>query len=204
MRLGLGQKAWIELDGVTMLARVVEAARSVSGDIIVGVPASAVAAAVRRHPDVTVVPGGNSRQETIGALLEHARREWVMVHDAARPLCTPTLMNAVADAAADTGAAAAFGPVDVPVAVVEDGEIKAHIRASDARLCQSPLAFRSDILREAYRQAAEGKLDMPSTVELVLACGFKVRVVEGDRRNIKITTELDLILGRAILAEDGD
>lgn len=203
-RLGRGPKALLDLNGAIMLDRVVEAARGVSGDIVVGVPASEVAAIARRYPDATVMAGGKTRQETVAGLLRRARRDWVIVHDAARPLCTPALIHAVADAAAATGAAAALGPVDVPVAVVEDGLIMAHIRARDARLCQSPLAFRADVLREAYRQVAETGLEAPSTLELVLAAGFVVRAVEGERRNIKITTELDLLLARAILAADRD
>jgi 2-C-methyl-D-erythritol 4-phosphate cytidylyltransferase len=204
LRLGRGPKALLTLGGVTMLERVVEAARTVTGDIIVGVPASAVSALAHRYRDVTFVAGGPSRQETIAALLERAGRQWVMVHDIARPLCPPELMHAVAAAAEETGAAAAFGPVDVPVATVEDRVVKAHIPARDARLCQSPLAFRADILREAYRRAAEARLTLPSTLELALAAGIAVSVVESDRRNIKITTELDLIFARAILASDDD
>ncbi len=204
-RLGRGPKALLYLDGATLLDRVIEVAREVSDDIVVGVPAAEVAAIARRYPEATVVAGGASRQATIEKLLRRAGRDWVVVHDAARPLCTVALIRAVADAAlGGSGAAAAVDPIDVPVVLVEDGSIKSHIPARRAWTCQSPLAFRAELLRDAYAHAAGAGSEYASTLELVLAAGFGVSAAEGERRNIKITTDADLAVARAILAAGRD
>jgi 2-C-methyl-D-erythritol 4-phosphate cytidylyltransferase len=204
IRLGLGPKAFLEIAGKTMLARVMANAAAISGDVVVGVPAGDAEAVAAAYPDAAIVAGGGTRQETIEKLLERARHTWVMIHDVARPLCSPALIEAVAEKSIETGAAAAFCPVDVPVAIVEGGRIKAHYGAREARLFQSPLAFRADLLRQAYRDAhAAGRLAQ-STVELVVASGYDVRVVEGERTNIKITTDLDLALAQVIAARADD
>jgi 2-C-methyl-D-erythritol 4-phosphate cytidylyltransferase len=150
---------------------------------------------------------GATRQDSIRNLLDRARCEWLMVHDVAWPFCSPALMVALAAAASGTGAASAFGPLDVPVAIIEDGLVAGHLGSRRAGLFQSPLAFRRGILARSYARAAASNRQAQSTLELVIDAGYKVRAVPGERTNIKITTADDMalaeLLAERLMAPDG-
>ena len=154
-----------------------------------------------------VVPGGIRRQDSVASGLDAITptSDVVVVHDAARPFCTTTLLEAVIEAASESGAAvAALSTRDtVKEGRLEDGV--SVVRATLARerifLAQTPQAFRIGIFREAV---AHGRDGLEATDEATLAeqAGHRVRLVEGDPRNIKITTEADLTLARQLMADD--
>jgi len=113
-RLGRGSKALVRLNGRTTLARVLElflALDEVDRIVVVGPPSRLevaeheVASLAPRKP-VTVKAGGDSRQESVRAgLAALGECDFVLVHDAARPLATATLVRRVLAAAMESGAA---------------------------------------------------------------------------------------------------
>lgn len=157
----------------------------------------------------TVVAGGEERFHSVRKGLEALRSdpEFIVVHDAVRPFATPELIRSVIDYAAESGAAI---PAVVPVDSFR--EIDANegdssnttgcgshcIDRNRLRIIQTPQIFRADWLTDAYRTAYDPRFtDDASVVE---AAGHSVRLVEGERTNIKITTSDDLILAEAILS----
>ena len=185
--------------GLPVLARTLRVLRAAGLDrIAVGVPPGpplggalrAVLAPFEREGAV-LVPGGATRSETVarclGALPKAVTH--VVVHDAARPFCTPGLVAAVMEAAAAHGAACAALPfVDTvhragPGTVIADTPDRATLW-----LAQTPQAFLRSALERAHR------LGGPATDDagLVAAHGGEVHLVEGERANVKVTFPEDL------------
>jgi 2-C-methyl-D-erythritol 4-phosphate cytidylyltransferase/2-C-methyl-D-erythritol 2,4-cyclodiphosphate synthase len=130
----------------------------------------------------------------------------VLVHDAARPFVSREVIARTIDAAAEHGAAiAAVGARDtVKRAVAQHGRavIEATLPREQIFLAQTPQGFRRAVLADAVRL---GRVGVEATDEAALAeaAGHVVALVEGDVLNMKITTEADLRLARALLAERG-
>jgi 2-C-methyl-D-erythritol 4-phosphate cytidylyltransferase len=143
-----------------------------------------------------VVTGDTTRSGSVrrGLAAVPLTAEVVLVHDAARPLATPTLFTAVADAVrAGADAVVPAVPVVDTVRMVDGGPVD-----RDRLLAvQTPQGFRADALRAAHRGAPEASDD----ASLVEAAGGKVVVVPGEPENRKITTPVDLVIAAALLAE---
>jgi len=153
---------------------------------------------------VTVVAGGPRRQDSVANAFAKASKDAdiVLIHDAARPFVTRAVIDRAIDGAQYHGAAiAAIGVRDT---VKQAGEAAADgsrlIRATIAResvfLAQTPQAFRRDILARALDEG-QG-VDATDEAMLVERLGVPVHVVEGDARNVKITTPEDLAAAQAV------
>jgi 2-C-methyl-D-erythritol 4-phosphate cytidylyltransferase/2-C-methyl-D-erythritol 2,4-cyclodiphosphate synthase len=129
-----------------------------------------------------------------------------MVHDAARPFVTPALIERTLDAAIESGAAvAALAARDTVKQAVADGGrhfIARTLPRQEIYLAQTPQAFRRDILASAV---ALGRSGAAATDESALAelAGSRIRLVEGDALNFKVTTEGDLAMSRALAGAEG-
>lgn len=151
----------------------------------------------RIRTDLRVVAGGDRRQDSVALGFDAVRpdSDVIVIHDAARPFCTSELVQRVLDAAVESGAAiAAVAAQDT----VKEGEVQSGIDVvvrtvprERIFLAQTPQAFTRQVLREAVALGRSGVL---GTDEAMLAecSGHRVRLVDGDLRNMKITTESDL------------
>jgi 2-C-methyl-D-erythritol 4-phosphate cytidylyltransferase len=146
----------------------------------------------------TVVVGGATRSASVRCGLAAVPHEAdvIIIHDAARPLASPTLFAAVAEAAADTGAAICALPVSDTIKRVDDGRVTETLDRSVLVAVQTPQAFAAGLLRRAHASGAEAT-DDAALVELL---GVPVRVVPGDAGNFKITTPADLRVAEQALA----
>jgi 2-C-methyl-D-erythritol 4-phosphate cytidylyltransferase len=142
-----------------------------------------------------VTAGGARRQDSVLAGLRAAEADWVVVHDAARPLVTPDLIERGLEAARDTGAAIAALPVRDTIKRVEHDQIVATVDRSRLWTAQTPQVFRSELLELAL----QGGHDVTDDAAAVEALGVPVRVYLGLERNLKVTTAADLALAEAIL-----
>lgn len=139
-----------------------------------------------------VVEGGDSRQEScaIGvALIDKC--DFVLIHDAARPFVTAELIDAVLDAALQSGAA---GPA-IPVTDTlrnQQGEV---VDRNNLVAMQTPQACRVDDLLMAYAKYGGGDTD---DLALLQRTGLSPTIIEGDSNNFKITTEADLAKARGV------
>jgi 2-C-methyl-D-erythritol 4-phosphate cytidylyltransferase / 2-C-methyl-D-erythritol 2,4-cyclodiphosphate synthase len=213
-RLGAGApKQFIEIGGRTMLERSIAAFDSHPRvhTLVVALPAAVLAdppacIAACAKP-VQLVAGGERRQDSVArafAAIE-PQADVVVVHDAARPFVDAATIDRTIDAAIESGAAIAALPSRDTVKLARGDTAGAWVTATIPRegvwLAQTPQAFRREVLAAALALGARGA---HGTDEAALAeqAGHTVRLVEGDPRNIKITTQGDLELARATLVQE--
>ena len=159
-------------------------------------------AGVAGDVEVRVVPGGASRQESVGlalAALDPAV-DVVLVHDAARPLAPSDLAESVLAAVrAGADAVVPAGPVaDTVKRVGPDGVVVETVDRESLRAVQTPQGFRRAVLERAH--AAAGPAPATDDAGLVEALGVPVLVVPGRDEALKVTRPVDLVLAEALLA----
>ena len=207
-RLGAVPKPFLTLGGRTVLERALRAVvdpAEVHAAVVV-VPPDHIAAArtlAAAFPKVgAVVPGGEERQDSVAAgLAVVPQAEWVVVHDAARPLASADLVRRVLQAARETGAATAALPARDTVKVVTEGVVRQTLDRETIWLTQTPQAFRASLLRAAHERAARQGVRATDDAALVEAFGGTVRVAEGEVLNLKVTTPEDLALAEAVVRQ---
>lgn len=212
------------LAGRPLLAWVLDAfARSESmASAIVAAPPGHEAAVEELAPDIDlelrVVAGGVSRSESVARALERVQTDLVAVHDAARPLITPDLIDELVeklaarpDAAGVIAAAPladtvkrtreprpANGPVPHGGPTVAQTVSRDHLWAA-----QTPQVFRILALREAFDTDPQRIAAATDDAMLVEKSGGKVLIHPASAENLKVTTELDLRIAELLLAERG-
>ncbi|NLU82127.1 2-C-methyl-D-erythritol 4-phosphate cytidylyltransferase [Rhodococcus sp. HNM0569] len=196
-------KAFVELGGAPMLVRAVDGLLE-SGAVdrvVVVVPAELVEHTASLVPEeVDVVAGGSERTDSVRAGLAAAGdARYVLVHDAARALTPPQSVAAVVAALRDgAGAVVPVVPVTDTVKAVDAAGCVTHTPdRSGLRAVQTPQGFDAALLRTAY-DAAEGIAT--DDAGLVERLGEKVTCIDGHPLAFKITTPLDLVLARALVA----
>ncbi|HEY7379714.1 MAG TPA: 2-C-methyl-D-erythritol 4-phosphate cytidylyltransferase [Gaiella sp.] len=141
-----------------------------------------------------VVTGGATRSASVRAALAEVDDAAlaVVVHDAARPLLTDSVLERVlAPLAEGVDGVVPVLPVSDTVKRVERGRVVETIARDDLVVAQTPQAFRADALRAAFAAGADDATDCSSLVE---RRGGNVRAVDGDPRLLKVTTSDDLAL----------
>ncbi len=150
-----------------------------------------------------VVPGGALRQESVanGLALVGKECESVLVHDGVRPFVTDGQIAACIAAAEESGAAILAAPVKETIKRVAEGRVVETVDRAQLWGVQTPQAFRTELLRKAMAAATRDGFVGTDEASFVERLGEVVRVIEGDGRNIKITTPEDIIIGEAIAEE---
>lgn len=156
-------------------------------------------------PPQTLVKGGITRFHSVRNALEKVRGEAVVgIHDGVRPLCSVQLVRRLFEEAAEYGSAVPVIPVTDTLKVLErrdDGSFAGVPGAvADRNVlfgAQTPQVFRSEMILSAYSNAFNPAFtDDASVVE---AAGKEIHYIDGERNNLKITTEDDLLLARFLL-----
>jgi 2-C-methyl-D-erythritol 4-phosphate cytidylyltransferase len=165
------------------------------------------------NPFVKLVEGGATRQDSVHAAVKVARGDYVLVHDAARPLLSPDVMRRTVESAIQNGAAIAALPVFDTVKCVRGQNIETTLPRDEIYLAQTPQVFRHEVLNEVLQSAKADNFqgtDCSSLVERlrasnrVLASGAivpPVKIVAGDAQNFKVTYADDLQRAEEILRE---
>ena len=145
-----------------------------------------------------VVAGGETRFHSVrNGLGAVASNGLIAVHDGVRPLVAPSVIAACFAAAADGGAAVPVVPVVESVREVDADGGSRPVDRTRLRVVQTPQVFRADVLRAAYCLPYDPRFtDDASVVE---ASGVAVRLVLGNRENIKLTTPMDLLLAEQLM-----
>ena len=151
--------------------------------------------------------GGGTRQESVRAGLDALAPkapDIVLVHDAARPFVSSSLITRSIAAAQEFGAAIPALEVTDAVKLVDGaGAVATTVERSQVRLVQTPQAFRFASLFEAHRKAADtGRRDFPDDAALAQWAGMKVNVFAGEHANIKLTTPDDFARAEARMLRD--
>lgn len=140
--------------------------------------------------------GGATRAESVRNGLKAmapavSAQDWVLVHDAARPCLTPALLDRLLDQLADdpVGGLLAVPVADTLKRAGSDGRVAATLDRAGLWAAQTPQMFRHGLLLEALQHAGDAVTDEAGAVE---ALGLTPRLIEGDRRNLKVTFPDDL------------
>jgi 2-C-methyl-D-erythritol 4-phosphate cytidylyltransferase len=202
-------KPYLKLAGRAILAHTLDAfeqCTAVSAIVLVVTPGEEKRAAevvnVEGFRKITaIVPGGIERQNSVYAGLAAIRTEGVLVHDAARPLVTAMQIGACIRAAEEHGASALAVPVKDTIKISDgNGFIVATPERRTLWSVQTPQAFLRLELMQAHRQAQEEGSFVTDDAMLLERLRRKVAIVEGDYRNLKITTPEDLLIAELFLA----
>jgi 2-C-methyl-D-erythritol 4-phosphate cytidylyltransferase len=200
-----------------MIAWSIDAFRACAsvGAIVVAAPPGH-SGDVEEGEDLTVLAGGATRAQSVANALEAVATEYVAIHDAARPLLTPELVEAlVADLGANPDAAGviAAAPVtdtikravkqsSVQLGINTRGNRTLAIEATEDRsqlwAAQTPQVFRAEALREAL-DAAERPEEATDEAMLVEGAGGVVLIHPVEGQNLKVTTPLDLEVAELLL-----
>jgi 2-C-methyl-D-erythritol 4-phosphate cytidylyltransferase len=202
-RLGLDRpKAFAPLNDRPLIAESLErldASEWIEGIVVAAPPeweepCILVAEEVAAGKVAETVTGGESRSESVRAALAQVPEEAavILVHDAARPLVTDEVIERVVTGLADgwDGAIPTL-PISDAVKRVEGEAVAETLDRDGLVAAQTPQAFVASVLREALTGDLSSAADCASLVE---ARGGRVRVVEGDRRLLKVTEAADLEL----------
>src|SRR5215469_16268 len=212
-------KQFLELDGVPIVILSLRRVASCDEitDIIVATRGDGISRLEERIRDekfrqkTRVVPGGDSRQESVARALEQvpADAEIVLVHDAVRPFVTREQIRRVIEEARRCHAAILGIPAMDTVKEVKRTSLPedvALITATVPRervvLAQTPQVFQAQLLKDALARAEEDGVNASDEAGLVERLGLEVRVVHGSERNIKITKPSDMELARFYLQSE--
>ena len=217
-RFGATQPKQFEmLGGVPILKRTVDA--FLNGypfdEVVVALPSGLAADPPSYLDDVIVVEGGERRQDSVAKAFAAVApsSQVIVIHDAARPLVSASLIERTVAAAIEHGAAiAALQARDT----VKRGDGSRVIRGTLPRdeifLAQTPQAFRVGVLRDALLRAealakagplTSAAADATDEAMLAEQAGHDVHLVEGEARNIKITTAGDMVMAEALVQSGG-
>lgn len=208
-RMGGIDKVMAALGGKPMIARTVRAFQQCGAiaDIVIVTrpdlirPISALCAQMDKVR--MVVAGGQSRQESVALGLNALPKgvELAAVHDGARPLITDAVIDRTVRAANSYGAAAPAVPVKDTIKVVRGGLVTDTLDRASLQAVQTPQVFDFDLLRGALKKAAEDAAAVTDDCSAVERLGMAVKIVEGDERNLKVTTPMDLKIAEMLLEE---
>jgi 2-C-methyl-D-erythritol 4-phosphate cytidylyltransferase len=150
-----------------------------------------------------VVAGGSSRQESVslGMNALSDKCELAAIQDGARPLVTWQLIDRVVRAAHAYHAAIPVIPVKDTIKVCNSALVVSTPDRSTLRAVQTPQVFDFDLLRGALKKAAEDGAEVTDDCSAVERLGMSVKTVEGDERNLKVTTPFDLKIAEMLMEE---
>ncbi len=164
-------------------------------------PGSHIDSARRLTSDLPVqlVEGGETRQESVLNALLEVEDSRVVVHDAARPLAGSDLVGLVIGTLGDADACVPVVAVGETVKRVADGRIAETVSRDRLVVAQTPQAFATERLVAAHRRAQTEGVAVTDDAELIERYGGVVTVVEGSRRNLKLTFPEDLSVAEAMI-----
>jgi len=216
-RMGGPDKLWIDLGGRPLLARTIAAIAALpplAELVVVGSPETLRRAAelIGDPPWSRVdrwVAGGATRQDSVFCGLEAlGPHPIILVHDGARPLVRrETLERGVVAAQAHGAALAAIPVTDTTKVVDQDGRVRSTLDRTALLAAQTPQVFAGPLLRQAYERIGVARAGCTDDAAVVELAGLPVYTFPGERDNLKVSTQADLALVRALWAarmEDED
>ena len=202
-------KLMLPLDGIPVLARTLLAldGSRLIDEIVVAVreedllPTGDLCRLHGVTKPVKIVRGGESRLDSVLAAAMECREDAVFlaVHDGARPLADPELIDRVVALAHRTNAAAPAVPVKDTIKVVRDGRVESTPDRALLRAVQTPQVFDAQLLRAALQSAQTLGAEITDDCSAVERLGKEVYLTEGSYENIKITTPEDMLLACELL-----
>lgn len=207
-------KQYMELAGLPILSRtlmVFDAHAAITRIFLVSAPGEIefcrkTALSVRGWiKDITLVPGGAHRQDSVWAGLKAAETtmaddDIVLIHDGVRPLVSGDMITACIDGASKWGACILGVPAyDTLKQADAWGVVSDTLSREHVWMAQTPQAFTLKRIRQGFENARAKGVLATDDAALVEMCGFPVHIIPGSRKNIKITTPEDLDMASALI-----
>ncbi|MFH1878469.1 MAG: 2-C-methyl-D-erythritol 4-phosphate cytidylyltransferase [Candidatus Omnitrophota bacterium] len=152
-----------------------------------------------------VIAGGDTRTESVAAgikAVDADDEDILLIHDGARPFVSGIVVSRLVEKVRVSGAAVVCVPCSSTIKETgADGYIKRTPERSALFEAQTPQGFRFGIIKKAYAARAESRATDDSS--LVEAMGYKVGVVMGEKKNMKVTEREDLIIAEALMKTGG-
>ena len=154
---------------------------------------------------ITLVEGGTKRQDSVDHALQAITQQSkeidiVLVHDGARPFCSPTLISQIIEQTQITGAVIPVTPLKDTIRKI-DKRGMALLDRSVLYATQTPQGFRFSLLQEANEYAKSHQLQVTDDASLVEQLGHPVTTILGEEDNLKITTPNDLVYASFLLQQ---
>lgn len=147
-----------------------------------------------------IVCGGSTRQQSVRNGVNACHADYVAIHDGARPLVTPAIIERVIQGAVQYGAAAAAVRAKDTVKIADENGVVIETPDRTALWnVQTPQIFEKSLYERAWQHAAAQGLDLTDDCQLVEALGKPVKLVEGSYTNIKVTTPEDVPFAEELL-----
>ena len=208
-RMGGIDKVMAELNGEPMIVRTVRAFQNcnVIREIVIVTRQDLIMKITNLCADFSkvkkVVVGGADRAESVynGLNALSSKVKLAAVQDGARPLITNAVIERTVRAAHTCGAAAPGIPVKDTVKVIHNEFVQATPDRSRLQAIQTPQVFDADMLKGALEKAKKDNAPITDDCSAVERLGMSVKIVEGDERNIKVTTPMDLKIAALLLEE---
>lgn len=151
------------------------------------------------YDNIEIIQGGETRQQSVFNGLKRAKCDYVLIHDGARPVISPELINICIETVKKVKALSVMTKTTDTIKIVKNGKIIKTLDRSMLYNTQTPQAFDYNLIYNAHQKfAGQSFTDDAGLVE---AFGEEVSIVEGSYKNIKITTQSDVALASAYLAE---
>lgn len=153
-----------------------------------------------QYKNIKIIEGGKTRQESVFNGLKVLDSDYVLIHDGARPMITTQIIkNTITSVVEKKAVSVMTKTIDTIKEVDEQGRIIKTIDRSKLYNTQTPQAFEYKLIRQAHETLIDKSFtDDAGMVEFL---GKDVYIVEGDYRNIKVTTKSDLTLAKTYLEE---
>ncbi|BAZ65879.1 MAG: 2-C-methyl-D-erythritol 4-phosphate cytidylyltransferase [Pelatocladus maniniholoensis HA4357-MV3] len=148
-----------------------------------------------------LIQGGSTRQESVYNGLQSlpANAKQVLIHDGARCLATPDLLNRCAETIRQCPGLIAAVPVKDTIKVVdENGIIQSTPDRSQLWAAQTPQGFDVNLLKQCHAEGVAQGWEVTDDAALFEKCGYQVQIVQGEETNLKITTPQDLAIAEFI------
>ncbi len=154
--------------------------------------------------DIELIEGGATRQESVynGLQALPSAGERVLIHDGARCLATPELLDRCAEEILKCPGLIAAVPVKDTIKVVDpSGLIQDTPDRRNLWAAQTPQGFEVNLLKECHEKGRRLGWEVTDDAALFEKCGLPVKIVEGEETNLKVTTPVDLKVAEFILME---
>jgi 2-C-methyl-D-erythritol 4-phosphate cytidylyltransferase len=164
----------------------------------------AILAELSLSKPVQLILGGETRQESVynGLQALPAAAERVLIHDGARCLATPQLLDRCAAALLDCPGLIAAVPVKDTIKVVDEtGIIQDTPDRRQLWAAQTPQGFEVQLLKQCHNKGRDSGWEVTDDAALFERSGLPVRIVEGEETNLKVTTPVDLAIAEFILRQ---
>ena len=193
-------KMLMPLSGKSVIERTVEVFKNCGffDEIIVLASKNNIKKISALLPDVVVTEGGATRGESVVCGLKNTKSEFVLIHDGARPLITKDIIEKTAEECIISGCAAVGVGSKDTVKTATDGIITGTVPRDNCILIQTPQGFKRNDLITAYEKFGTKETDDCGVMEKM---GAKIKIIEGNYENLKLTTPEDILTAEKILSK---